>query len=65
MATQSLYKQSQVDLLRCNVEQMINLDYYRQDSCPFPVDNILKVVGLNQPENLLDDLMKNLMEKIL
>lgn len=59
MATQSLYKQAQVDLLRRNVEQMINLEYYRQDSCPFPVDNVLKVVGVNKPDNLLEDLMRS------
>ena len=52
-------KQAQVDLLRRNVEQMINLEYYRQDSCPFPVDNVLKIVGVNKPDNLLEDLMKN------
>ena len=34
-------KQAQVDLLRRNVEQMINFEYYRQDSCPFPINNVL------------------------
>lgn len=59
MATQSLYKQKQVDSLRKNVEQMNNLERYKQDVCPFTSDNVMKIVGINKPDTLLHDLLKN------
>lgn len=59
MATQSLFKQAEVDALRNRVEKLDNLERYKQDLCPFTSDKVMKIVGVNKPENLLADLLKD------
>lgn len=59
MITQSIYKQSYVDLLRRKVENMEELDRYKDDNCPFSSVETKKIIGINHPEHLLADLMSN------
>jgi len=58
MATQHLYKQKYIDKLISEVEKGVGLERYEQNVCPFSTEHVFNIVGIEHPEGLLEEMMK-------